>query len=154
MHNLLLTCCLSVIALHTLISTLTNLSDSSFPINHWKKCKFICIFAFFVVILQPILKKRVFWACFERVGEMAEWSIAAVLKTVELRGSGGSNPSLSAQNKKESSRDSFLFFWAILRLFSHPLTGALISQSSNDTRNKCVGCSWFSLVWGHYGHHI
>ena len=27
---------------------------------------------------------------------MAEWSIAAVLKTVELRGSGGSNPSLSA----------------------------------------------------------
>ena len=29
---------------------------------------------------------------------MAEWSIAAVLKTVELRGSGGSNPSLSAIN--------------------------------------------------------
>ena len=32
-------------------------------------------------------------------GEMAEWSIAAVLKTVELRGSGGSNPSLSAEKK-------------------------------------------------------
>ena len=32
-------------------------------------------------------------------GEVAEWSIAAVLKTVELRGSGGSNPSLSALNK-------------------------------------------------------
>ena len=31
------------------------------------------------------------------LGEMAEWSIAAVLKTVELRGSGGSNPSLSAK---------------------------------------------------------
>ena len=31
-------------------------------------------------------------------GEMAEWSIAAVLKTVVLRGTGGSNPSLSAQN--------------------------------------------------------
>ena len=30
-------------------------------------------------------------------GEVAEWSIAAVLKTVELRGSGGSNPSLSAR---------------------------------------------------------
>ena len=30
-------------------------------------------------------------------GKMAEWSIAAVLKTVELRGSGGSNPSLSAE---------------------------------------------------------
>ena len=31
-------------------------------------------------------------------GEMAEWSIAAVLKTVVLRGTGGSNPSLSAIN--------------------------------------------------------
>jgi hypothetical protein len=30
-------------------------------------------------------------------GEMAERSIAAVLKTVEPRGSGGSNPSLSAE---------------------------------------------------------
>ena len=29
---------------------------------------------------------------------MAEWSIAAVLKTVELRGSRGSNPCLSAIN--------------------------------------------------------
>ena len=28
---------------------------------------------------------------------MAEWSIAAVLKTVEVRASGGSNPSLSAK---------------------------------------------------------
>ena len=28
---------------------------------------------------------------------MAEWSIAAVLKTVVLRGTGGSNPSLSAK---------------------------------------------------------
>ncbi len=27
---------------------------------------------------------------------MAEWSIAAVLKTVEVKASGGSNPSLSA----------------------------------------------------------
>ncbi len=30
------------------------------------------------------------------LGEMAEWSIAAVLKTVVLKGTGGSNPSLSA----------------------------------------------------------
>ena len=28
---------------------------------------------------------------------MAEWSIAAVLKTVEVKASGGSNPSLSAK---------------------------------------------------------
>ena len=31
-------------------------------------------------------------------GEMAEWSNAAVLKTVVLKGTGGSNPSLSAIN--------------------------------------------------------
>ena len=31
-------------------------------------------------------------------GEMAEWSIAAVLKTVEGQTSGGSNPSLSAKS--------------------------------------------------------
>ena len=38
-------------------------------------------------------------------GEMAEWSIAAVLKTVEAHPSGGSNPSLSAKplNKPVSS---------------------------------------------------
>ncbi len=33
----------------------------------------------------------------KNIGEMAEWSNAAVLKTVDLNGSGGSNPSLSAE---------------------------------------------------------
>ena len=46
-------------------------------------------------------KKRYTFA----LGKMAEWSNAPVLKTDELRGSGGSNPSLSAQ----SSRDTALF---------------------------------------------
>ena len=36
-------------------------------------------------------------------GEMAEWSIAAVLKTVEGHTSGGSNPSLSAKTKRATS---------------------------------------------------
>ena len=35
---------------------------------------------------------------------MVEWSITAVLKTVELKGSGGSNPSLSANNLKLSAK--------------------------------------------------
>ena len=34
----------------------------------------------------------------EKTGEMAEWSIATVLKTAEGHTSGGSNPSLSATN--------------------------------------------------------
>ena len=42
-------------------------------------------------------------------GEMAEWSIAAVLKTVELRGSGGSNPSLSAEDQRRDT-EKYLFF--------------------------------------------
>ncbi len=33
-------------------------------------------------------------------GEMVEWSITAVLKTAVLRGTGGSNPSLSANKKR------------------------------------------------------
>ena len=32
------------------------------------------------------------------IGEVAEWSIAAVLKTVEVKASVGSNPTLSATN--------------------------------------------------------
>ena len=45
----------------------------------------------FAALLKKSTSKRSF-------GEMAEWSIAAVLKTVVLRGTGGSNPSLSARN--------------------------------------------------------
>ena len=33
----------------------------------------------------------------ESIGEMVEWSITAVLKTAVPRGTGGSNPSLSAK---------------------------------------------------------
>jgi hypothetical protein len=36
---------------------------------------------------------------FSSSGEMAEWSIAAVLKTVVPKGTGGSNPSLSADHQ-------------------------------------------------------
>jgi hypothetical protein len=35
--------------------------------------------------------------CTFALGELAEWSIAAVLKTVDCNRSGGSNPSLSAE---------------------------------------------------------
>ena len=35
-------------------------------------------------------------------GKLAEWSIAAVLKTVVLQGTGGSNPSLSAEEKQRT----------------------------------------------------
>ena len=44
-------------------------------------------------------------------GEMAERSIAAVLKTVDCNRSGGSNPSFSAEN--ESLRSTWGFFFEI-----------------------------------------
>ena|GEM_PF-1837806 len=40
-------------------------------------------------------------------GEMAEWSNAAVLKTVDCNRSGGSNPSLSAKQKERCFQRSF-----------------------------------------------
>jgi hypothetical protein len=39
------------------------------------------------------------------LGEVAEWSKAAVLKTVEPSGSGGSNPSLSAKPFRRMATD-------------------------------------------------
>ena len=41
-------------------------------------------------------------------GEMAEWSNAAVLKTVEGHTSGGSNPSFSAKTSKFTFRGFFI----------------------------------------------
>ena len=45
---------------------------------------------------------------------MAEWSIAAVLKTVEGNTSGGSNPSLSAAESCKSKDLQDLFFFVLL----------------------------------------
>ena len=49
-------------------------------------------------------------------GRMAEWSNAAVLKTVDLHGSGGSNPSSSANRFPIGS----LFFYAEEEGFEPP----------------------------------
>ena len=60
-------------------------------------------------------KEKAFYICTrnqrisdETLGEMAEWSNAAVLKTVEGHTSGGSNPSFSA---KENPRQCCGFFY-------------------------------------------
>ena len=46
-------------------------------------------------------------------GKMAEWSIAAVLKTVDLKGFGGSNPSLSAKKRLSSGGLFFASAYAL-----------------------------------------
>ena len=59
-----------------------------------KKHKSVCIFKNNPYLCIAFEKKSTSERSF---GEVAEWSIAAVLKTVVLRGTGGSNPSLSAE---------------------------------------------------------
>ena len=59
----------------------------------------------FTIFALPFRKYTIFALPFRKyfcrednIGEVVEWSITAVLKTVELKGSGGSNPSLSAEH--------------------------------------------------------
>ena len=56
--------------------------------------------------------------CFFLFGEVVEWSITAVLKTAVPRGTGGSNPSLSANDKKELTLCQFLFCYFSLYILS------------------------------------
>ena len=58
---------------------------------------------------------------------MAEWSIAAVLKTVEAQASGGSNPSLSATLKRPQILINTRiagFFRRLVGLFVSTIAGA------------------------------
>ena len=55
----------------------------------------------------------------KHIGELAEWSNAAVLKTVDLNGSGGSNPSLSAEN--ESSNKKVLDYQLVKDFFFYAI---------------------------------
>ena len=77
-----------------------------------------------------MLKQRINGFCknkkgciFTPTGEMAEWSTAAVLKTVEGHTSGGSNPSFSA--KRSQVLLHLVFFEANLSL---QFVGNLISM--------------------------
>ena len=69
--------------------SIINKKNSHHPLQIQIKCLY----------LQSCSKNRP-----TNLGEVVEWSITAVLKTVELKGSGGSNPSLSANNLKLSAK--------------------------------------------------
>ena len=83
-------------------------------------------------------------ACRSDKGEMVEWSITTVLKTVVLRGTGGSNPSLSAINAenqqiakqtpnftpKNVKLGVFVLFKIIALIRTHPnVIGGIIAKS-------------------------
>ena len=72
--------------------------------NNQKKWSNICRFKN-NAYLCTAFEKKVFLE--KKPGEVAEWSIAAVLKTVVLRGTGGSNPSLSAETKTKDFTKAF-----------------------------------------------
>ncbi len=56
------------------------------------------------------------WTC---IGEMAEWSNAAVLKTVEGHTSGGSNPSFSASKFPNIININMLGFFYYTYLYDY-----------------------------------
>ena len=72
------------------------------------------------------MKKRIIFAT--AIGEMAEWSNAAVLKTVEGHTSGGSNPSFSAETLIGSMFIRVLFFC----YRNTSLNSLMISKYSNQ----------------------
>ena len=70
------------------------------------------------ITFAPAKSKKVTHFCIDKngykptiapYGEMAEWSNAPVLKTGVLRGTGGSNPSLSAKSCKSKDLQDFSF---------------------------------------------
>ena len=63
---------------------------------------------------------------------MAEWSIASVLKTDVLRGTGGSNPSLSAE--KEAERLPFF----TLEGMRTPERGFVIDEVACQSKNPSL----------------
>ena len=78
---------------------------------------------------------------------MAEWSIAAVLKTVVLRGTGGSNPSLSAKKQIEGS-NLFEFFYLFFLLGGSRQRGdgyVNPSLSAKSRKNICF-CGIFCFL--------
>ena len=54
---------------------------------------------------------------------MAEWSIAPVLKTDVLRGTGGSNPSLSAEKSSTEKLETFF-----VSIFAEPRVGQSVGE--------------------------
>ena len=90
----------------------TALSEHS-PIPTYKVTKYR---AKFQLLLKNFAKQKK--DCTFALGKMAEWSNAPVLKTDDLRGSGGSNPSLSAQ---ESLSNKFLVRQALMIYIGIPI---------------------------------
>ena len=70
---------------------------------------------------------------------MAEWSIAAVLKTVVLRGTGGSNPSLSAKRLQIIDLQPLFFYHPFdYTQEKFPQPKSISQRNSYDTPNETI----------------
>jgi hypothetical protein len=78
-------------------------------------------------------------------GEVAEWSIAAVLKTVDLQGSGGSNPPFSA-NKPEFPALRGDFYFLALQFYN-------VNSKAFMMRLFALLIKWELKVFGVFCHH-
>ncbi len=87
-----------------------------------------CVIKIIALSLHPLKGKRPL-----AQGEVAEWSIAAVLKTVVLRGTGGSNPSLSARKRGSYYNCLVFLFRGVLRLFPFGYSDFCISTTVTQT---------------------
>ena len=81
---------------------------------------------------------------------MAEWSIAPVLKTDVLKGTGGSNPSLSAESDLKSR---FFLFIGIQNLFTYKLWRLKQTNKQRvDYIDLIKGITIFGVIWVHTCH--
>ncbi len=78
----------------------------------------------------------------KHIGELAEWSNAAVLKTVDLNGSGGSNPSLSAKKRHTRISCVSLFFVYLLGLHNSRYTIVQTFEQMNANLDKAYFISF------------
>ena len=78
------------------------------------------------------------------LGEVAEWSIAAVLKTVVLRGTRGSNPCLSAINAenqqiiKQTPKNVKLGVFILFKTNHIRSENNLIKNRTNEKNNQFI----------------
>ena len=79
----------------------------------------------------------------QSTGKMAERSNAAVLKTVDLRGSGGSNPSLSANETLENSTPNYLAAF-LFELLSQFLSQKWTKQFPTTLQRNNTVCTFLS----------
>ena len=85
-----------------------------------------CVFCYYLNINVFKEKFCQYWKCYyfcksKRHGKMAERSNAAVLKTVDLHGSGGSNPSLSAEKMLQVDKyQNLQRFFVVYESFYEP----------------------------------